>query len=115
MPIGPAGRLLFAILGTDAVWKVLEKAIDTIPKVLRQQPPPPPTPTSSATDDFRTRQQELEAEVRRQAEVVARIGTTIEDLANGLRPLVVKVTVTFWMSVAALVVSAIALILAIRG
>ena len=113
MPIGPAGRLLFAILGTDAVWKVLEKAIDTIPKVLRQQPQP--TPTSSATDDSRTRQQELEAEVRRQAEVVARIGTTIEDLANGLRPLVVKVTVAFWMSVAALVVSVIALILAIRG
>ena len=51
MPVGPAGRLLFAILGTDAVWKVLEKAIDTIPKVLRQ--PPQPTPTSSATDDFR--------------------------------------------------------------
>ena len=113
MPIGPAGKLLFAILGTDAVWKVLEKALDTIPKVLRQQPQP--TPTSSSTDDSRTRQQELEAEVRRQAEVVARIGTTIEDLANGLRPLVVKVTVAFWMSVAALVVSAIALILAIRG
>ena len=113
MPIGPAGKLLFAILGTDAVWKVLEKALDTIPKVLRQQPQP--TPTSSATDDSRTRQQELEAEVRRQAEVVARIGTTIEDLANGLRPLVIKVTVTFWMSVAALVVSVIALILAIRG
>jgi hypothetical protein len=113
MPIGPAGKLLFAILGTDAVWKVLEKAIDTIPRVLRQQPEP--TPASSSTDDFRTRQQELEAEVRRQAEVVARIGTTIEDLANGLRPLVVKVTVTFWMSAAALVVSAIALILAIRG
>ena len=111
MPIGPAGKLLFAILGTDAVWKVLEKAIDTIPKVLRQQPQS--TPTSSSTDDSRT--QELEAEVRRQAEVVARIGTTIEDLANGLRPLVVKVTVAFWMSVAALVVSAIALILAIRG
>ena len=113
MPIGPAGRLLFAILGTDAVWKVLEKAIDTIPRVLRQQPQP--TPTSSVTDDSRTRQQELEAEVRGQAEVVAKIGTTIEDLANGLRPLVVKVTVTFWMSAAALVVSAIALILAIRG
>ncbi len=113
MPIGPAGKLLFAILGTDAVWKVLEKAIDTIPKVLRQQPPP--TPTSSSTDDSRTRHQELEAEVRRQAEVVAKIGATIEDLANGLRPLVVKVTVTFWMSVAALVVSVIALILAIRG
>jgi hypothetical protein len=113
MPIGPAGKLLFAILGTDAVWKVLEKALDTIPKVLRQQPQP--TPTSSSTDDSRTRHQELEAEVRRQAEVVARIGTTIEDLANGLRPLVVKVTVTFWMSVAALVVSVIALILAIRG
>jgi hypothetical protein len=114
MPIGPAGKLLFAILGTDAVWKVLEKAIDTIPKVLRPQPQPTPT-TSSATDDSRTRQQELEAEVRRQAEVVARIGRTIEDLANGLRPLVIKVTVTFWMSVAALVVSVIALILAIRG
>lgn len=113
MPIGPAGKLLFAILGTDAVWKVLEKAIDTIPRVLRQQPQPPPT--SSSTDDSRTRHQELEAEVRRQAEVVAKIGATIEDLANGLRPLVVKVTVTFWMSVAALVVSAIALILAIRG
>ena len=113
MPIGPAGKLLFAILGTDAVWKVLEKALDTIPKVLRPQPQP--TPTSSSTDDSRTRQQELEAEVRRQAEVVARIGTTIEDLANGLRPLVVKVTVAFWMSVAALVVSVIALILAIRG
>jgi hypothetical protein len=113
MPIGPAGKLLFAILGTDAVWKVLEKAIDTIPKVLRQQPQP--TPTSSSTDDSRVRQQELEAEVRRQAEVVARIGTTIEDLANGLRPLVVKVTVAFWMSVAALVVSVIALILAVRG
>jgi hypothetical protein len=113
MPIGPAGRLLFAILGTDAVWKVLEKAIDTIPKVLRQQPQP--TPTGSAPDDFRARHQELEAEVRRQAEVLARIGTTIEDLANGLRPLVVKVTVTFWMSVAALVLSAIALTLAIRG
>jgi hypothetical protein len=113
MPIGPAGRLLFAILGTDAVWKVLEKAIDTLPRVLRQ--PPSPTPTSSATDDSRTRHQELETELRRQAEVVARIGTTIEDLANGLRPLVVKVTVTFWMSVAALAVSAIALILAIRG
>jgi hypothetical protein len=113
MPIGPAGKLLFAILGTDAVWKVLEKAIDTIPKVLRQQPPP--TPTSSSTDDFRTRHQELEAEVRRQAEVLARIGTTIEDLANGLRPLVVRVTVTFWMSIAALVVSVLALILAIRG
>ena len=113
MSIGPAGKLLFAILGTDAVWKVLEKAIDTIPRVLRQQPQP--TPTRSATDDFRTRYQELEAEVRRQAEVVARIGTTIEDLANGLRPLVVKVTVTFWMSVAALAVSATALILAIRG
>jgi hypothetical protein len=111
MPIGPAGKLLFAILGTDAVWKVLEKAIDTIPKVLRQQPQP--TPTSSSTDDSRTRQQE--AEVRRQAEAVARIGTTIEDLANGLRPLVVKVTVTFWMSIAALVLSVIALILAIRG
>lgn len=113
MLIGPAGKLLFAILGTDAVWKVLEKAIDTIPRVLRQQPQP--TPTSSSTDDSRTRHQELEVEVRRQAEVVARIGTTIEDLANGLRPLVVKVTVTFWMSVAALVVSVIALILAIRG
>src|SRR5258705_6890270 len=113
MPIGPAGKLLFAILGTDAVWKVLEKAINTIPKVLRQHPPP--TPTSSTTDDSRTRQQELEAEVRRQAEVVARIGTTMEDLANGLRPLVVKVTVTFWMSVAALIVSVIGLILAIRG
>ena len=113
MPIGPAGRLLFAILGTDAVWKVLEKAIDTIPKVLRQQPQP--TPTGSATDDFHARHQELEAEVRRQAEVVARIGTTIEDLASGLRPLVVKVTVAFWMSVAALVLSAIALTLAIRG
>ena len=113
MPIGPAGKLLFAILGTDAVWKVLGKAIDTIPKVLRQQPQP--TPTSSSTDDSRTRQQELEAEVRRQAEVVARIGTTIEDLANGLRPLVVKVTVAFWMSVAALAVSVGALILAIRG
>ncbi len=113
MPIGPAGKLLFAILGTDAVWKVLEKAIDTLPRVLRQQPQP--TPTSSSTDDSRTRYQELEAEVRRQAEVVARIGTTIEDLANGLRPLVVKVTVTFWMSVAALLVSVIALILAIRG
>ena len=113
MPIGPAGRLLFAILGTDAVWKVLEKAIDTLPKVLRQ--PPQPVPSSSSTDDSRARHQELEAEVRRQAEVVARIGTTIEDLANGLRPLVVKVTVTFWMSVAALVASVIALILAIRG
>jgi hypothetical protein len=113
MPIGPAGKLLFAILGTDAVWKVLEKALDTIPKVLRQQPQP--APSSSSSDDFRTRYQELEAEVRRQAEVLARIGTTIEDLANGLRPLVVKVTVTFWMSVAALVVSIIALILAIRG
>jgi hypothetical protein len=113
MPIGPAGRLLFAILGTDAVWKVLEKAIDTLPRVLRQ--PPPPTSTSSSADDSRTRHQELETELRRQAEVVARIGTTIEDLANGLRPLVVKVTVTFWMSVAALAVSAIALILAIRG
>ena len=113
MPIGPAGRLLFAILGTDAVWKVLEKVLDTLPKVLRQ--PPSPTPTSSSTDDSRTRQQELETELRRQAEVVARIGTTIEDLANGLRPFVVKVTVAFWMSVAALVVSAIALILAIRG
>jgi hypothetical protein len=113
MPIGPAGKLLFAILGTDAVWKVLEKAIDTIPKVLRQQPQP--TPTSSSTDDSRTRHQELEAEVRRQAEAVARLGTTIEDLANGLRPLVVKVTVTFWMSIAALVVSVLALILAIRG
>ena len=113
MPIGPAGKLLFAILGTDAVWKVLEKAIDTIPKVLRQQPQP--SPTSSSADDSGTRYQELEAELRRQAEVVARIGTTIEDLANGLRPLVVKVTVTFWMSVAALAVSAIALILAIRG
>jgi hypothetical protein len=113
MPIGPAGRLLFAILGTDAVWKVLEKAIDTIPKVLRQ--PPQPAPADSSTDDSRTRQQELEAELRRQAEVVAKIGTTMEDLANGLRPLVVKVTVTFWMSVAALVVSVIALILAIRG
>jgi hypothetical protein len=113
MAIGPAGRLLFAILGTDAVWKVLEKAIDTIPKVLRQQPPP--LPTGSATDDFRARHQELEAEVRRQAEAVARIGATIEDLANGLRPLVVKVTVAFWVSVAALVVSAIALIFAIRG
>ena len=113
MPIGPAGKLLFAILGTDAVWKVLEKAIDTIPKVLRQQPQP--TPTSSSTDDFRTRHQELEAEVRRQAEALARIGAAIEDLASGLRPLVVKVTVTFWMSVAALVVSVVALILAIRG
>ena len=113
MPIGPAGRLLFAILGTDAVWKVLEKAIDTLPRVLRQQPSP--TPTSSATDDFVTRHQELEAEVRRQAEVVAKIGATIEDLANGLRPLVVKVTVTFWMAVAALAVSVVALILAIRG
>ena len=112
MPIGPAGKLLFAILGTDAVWKVLEKAIDTIPRVLRQQSQPP---TGSSTDDSRTRHQELEAEVRRQAEVVAKIGTTIEDLAKGLRPLVVKVTVTFWMSVAALVVSVIALILAIRG
>lgn len=113
MPIGPAGKLLFAILGTDVVWKVLEKAIDTIPRVLRQQPQP--TPTSSSPDDSRARQQELEAEVRRQAEVIARIGATIEDLANGLRPLVVKVTVTFWMSVAALIVSAIALILAMRG
>ena len=113
MPIGPAGRLLFAILGTDAVWKVLEKAIDTLPRVLRQQPSP--TPSSSSADDSRTRHQELETELRRQAEVVARIGTTIEDLANGLRPLVVKVTVTFWMSVAALAVSAIALVLAIRG
>jgi hypothetical protein len=113
MPIGPAGRLLFAILGTDAVWKVLEKAIDTLPRVLRQ--PPSPTSASSAADDSRTRHQELEAELRRQAEVVARIGTTIEDLANGLRPLVVKVTVTFWMSVAALAVSVAALILAIRG
>ena len=113
MPIGPAGRLLFAILGTDAVWKVLEKAIDTIPRVLRPQPQPPPT--SSSPDDFRTRYQELEADVRRQAEVVARVGTTIEDLANGLRPLVVKVTVAFWMSVVALVVSVIALILVIRG
>jgi hypothetical protein len=111
--MGPAGKLLFAILGTDAAWKVLGKAIDTIPKVLRQQPQP--TPTSSSTDDSRTRHQELEAEVQRQAEVVARIGATIEDLANGLRPLVVKVTVTFWMSVAALIVSVIALILAIRG
>ena len=113
MPIGPAGRLLFAILGTDAVWKVLEKAMDTLPRVLGQQPPP--TSTSSAADDSRTRHQELETELRRQAEVVARIGTTIEDLANGLRPLVVKVTVAFWMSVAALAVSAIALILVIRG
>jgi hypothetical protein len=113
MPIGPAGKLLFAILGTDAVWKVLEKAIDTIPRVLRPQPPP--TPTSDSADDSPTRHQELEAEVRRQAEVIARVGRTIEDLANGLRPLVVKVTVTFWISVAALVVSLIALILAIRG
>ena len=113
MPIGPAGRLLFAILGTDAVWKVLEKAIDTLPRVLRQQPSP--TSTSSSADDSRTRQQELEAELRRQAEVVAKVGTTIEDLANGLRPLVVKVTVAFWMSVAALAVSVVALILAIRG
>jgi hypothetical protein len=113
MPIGPAGKLLFAILGTDAVWKVLEKAIDTIPRILGQ--PPQPAPSSSSTDDSRTRLQELEAEVRRQAEVVARIGTTIEDLASGLRPLVVKVTVTFWMSVAALVVSVVALILSIRG
>lgn len=113
MPIGPAGKLLFAILGTDAVWKVLEKAIDTLPRVLGQQPQP--TPATGSPDDSRTRHQELEAEVRRQAEVVARIGTTIEDLANGLRPLVVKVTVAFWMSVAALVVSVIALILAIRG
>ena len=48
-----------------------------------------------------------EAEVRRQAEVVARIATTIDDLATGLRPLVVKVTVAFWISVAALVVSVI--------
>jgi len=57
MPIGPAGRLLFAILGTDAVWKVLEKALDTIPKVLGQQPQP--TPTSTSTDDSRARQQAL--------------------------------------------------------
>jgi hypothetical protein len=114
MPIGPAGKLLFAILGTDAVWKVLDKALDPIPKVLRQ-PPPQPTPASSSTDDFRARHQELEAEVRRQAEVLARIGATIEDLASGLRPLVVRVTVAFWMSAAALVVAAIAVILAIRG
>ena len=92
---------------------MLEKAIDTLPRVLRQQPSP--ISTSSSADDSRARQQELEAELRRQAEVVARIGATIEDLANGLRPLVVKVTITFWMSVAALAVSAVALILAIRG
>ena len=42
MPIGPAGRLLFAILGTDAVWKVLEKAMEEARRRHGDNPPRPP-------------------------------------------------------------------------
>jgi hypothetical protein len=110
MPFGPAGRLLFTLLGTDAAWKVLEKAIDTVPKVLR--PPGPAAP--HAPDATCAGHRELETEVRRQNEALVKLGATMEEMAAGLRPIVVRVTIALWLAIAALVVSVAALIVAIR-
>lgn len=102
--------VLLKILGTQAASKAIEKTIDTLHKSLSQQPVPP---NPSVAEDSRARLDILEREVRRQADVVTKVGTTLEEFGNGLRPLVLKVTLTFWSSLAALALSLVALYLSI--
>lgn len=109
MPMGPAGRLLFSLLGTDAAWKVLEKALDTIAKTR-----PPAAPAERPPEAACAGHRALEAEVRRQADLVSKLGTAIEDMAGAVRPLVVRVTIALWLSAGALVIGIVALALALR-
>ena len=109
-----ATGFLFTLARTLVASKLAEKAVEHLASVIAGRIGT--RPTSRPVDAGETLQAQLEGlreTVRQHEQRLSALAAALEGLGDALRPLILRSTVTFWTSLAAIVMSIAALIVAI--
>jgi hypothetical protein len=110
-----AAGFMFALARTLVASKLAEKAVEHLASVIAGR-----IGTRSAgrpADADETLQAQIEGlreTIRQHALRLSALAAALEKLGDALRPLILRSTVTFWTSLASIVISIAALILALR-
>ena len=121
-------RVAKIVMASGVAEKTVEAFIDRVKtRVVTPRPASPPReaegdgrrtgspPWETAVARHQARLDTLEASVRDQDGKLTTIALGLEKLGEDLRPLMLRSTITFWMALAALVLSLVSLGLALRG
>ena len=100
-------RLAGIVAGSRMAETMVEQLIDMVKTKTATPPSTGPSPEEA-------RLEMLESLVRAHDDKLAAIGLGLERLADELRPLVVRSTITFWLAIVAVILSLIAVGLLLR-
>ena len=103
--------ILWKLAGIVAGSRMAETMVEQLVDMVKTKTAPPPSAGRSAEE---ARLEMLESLVRAHDDKLVAIGLGLERLADELRPLVVRSTITFWLSIAAVILSMIAVGLLLR-
>jgi len=97
--------ILWKLAGIVAGSRMAETMVEQLIDMVKTKTAPPP---SSGRSPEEARLEMLESLVRAHDDKLDAIGLGLERLANELRPLVVRSTITFWLAIAAVILSLVA-------
>jgi hypothetical protein len=103
--------ILWRLAGIVAGSRVAETMVEQLIDMVKTKTAPAPSGGPSAEE---ARLEMLESLVRAHDDKLAAIGLALERLADELRPLGVRSTITFWLATAAVILSLIAVGLLLR-
>jgi hypothetical protein len=103
--------ILWRLAGILAGSRVAETMVEQLIDMVKTKPTPTP-PTGPSVEEARLEM--LETLVRAHDDKLAAIGLGLERLAGELRPLVARSTITFWLAIAAVILSLTAVVLLVR-
>ena len=103
--------ILWRLAGILAGSRMAETMVEQLIDMVKTKTAPPPSTGPSPEE---ARLEMLESLVRAHDDKLAAIGLGLERLADELRPLVARSTITFWLAIAAVTLSLIAVGLLLR-
>jgi len=103
--------ILWRLAGLVAGSRMAETMVEQLIDMVKTKTAPPPAGGPSPEE---ARLEMLESLVRTHDDKLDAIGLGLERLAGELRPLVVRSTITFWLAIAAVILSLIAVGLLLR-
>lgn len=109
------GSVLLNLGKTLVASKLADKAVEHLAKVITAivTTRPAPAPTVGSRDTLQAQIDGLRETVRHHERTIATLAATLEEFGHAIRPLIFRSAVTFWTALASVIVSAVALIIAI--
>jgi hypothetical protein len=110
-----AGSVLFTLGKVILASTVAEKAVEQLARAITAMVnKPSPVHTAGPGDTLQAQIDGLQETLRQQDQKISTLASTLDGLGNALRPLILRSAVTFWMALASVIISIVALIIAIR-